>query len=413
MSHLVELTEKNPKLAGAVEKDFAIRRVEMLQRVRDLVPAIKARAEETEELCHLPEATINELHEAGLWRVVQPARVGGGGFDFGIVIELADILGLACGATAWTYANLAIHHWMLATWPEQAQDTLWGPNPNTLIATSVIFPAADARRVKDGYRLNGRWPFCSGILHCDWSIHGGMVESEDPDGTAEPRIFLLPKDKLKIFDTWHVMGLRGTGSRDVACRDLFVPDYMTLSTAEVKGGDHPGMDVNSSYQYRQPMAAMFPHPIASALLGIANGAYHDTVNDLASRASTFNKSRISAHQTTQRAVGKSGALIDSARLLLLANCSEALDIAKRGGAPKEEIRFRWRRDAAHAVDMYVEAVELLYRNIGGSAVYSCHPLQRHLRDIQTGANHIGVSFDVNGSAYGRIALGLASNNTII
>ena len=413
MSHPARPTAKNPNFKATAEKDFAERRGEMLQTARDLLPAIKVRAQETEDLCRLPEATINEFHETGLWRAVQPARVGGGGFDFGIIVELADIFGLACGSTAWTYANLAVHHWMLATWPAQAQDTIWRPNPDTLIATSVIFPAARAERVKDGYRLSGRWPFCSGILHCDWSIHGGLVESENADGSVEPRIFVLPKDKLEIFDTWHAMGLKGTGSRDVACRDLFVPEYMTIATAEVKGGDHPGMDVNPSYHYRLPMAAMFSHPIAAPLLGIANGAYHDTLKRLESRASTFNKSKVSAHLTTQRSVAKSGALIDSARLLLRSNCSEALAIAKQGGAPEEQTRFRWRRDAAHAADMCVEAVEILFRSVGGSAVYSSHPLQRHFRDIQTGANHIGVSFDVYGSAYGRLVLGFASDNPII
>ncbi|MFC1664631.1 acyl-CoA dehydrogenase [Pseudomonadota bacterium] len=393
--------------------DLAVERSEMLQRASDLVPAIKARAQETEELCHLPGATVKELHESGLWRAVQPSRVGGGGFDFGLIVELADIFGLACGSTAWTYANLAVHHWMLANWPEQAQDTIWGPDPNTLIATSVIFPAARAKRVKDGYRLTGRWPFCSGILHCDWSIHGGLVDPEHPDGNDEPRIFIVPKEELEIFDTWHAMGLRGTGSRDVACQDLFVPDYMTIAAADVKGGDHPGMGINPALQYRLPMAAMFSHPIASPLLGIANGAYHDTVKILQARASTFNKSKLSQHLTLQRAIAKSGALIDSARLLLRSNCSEALTIAESGESFAEEVRFRWRRDAAHAADMCIEAVELLYRSVGGSAVYSSHPLQRFLRDIQTGANHIGVSFDVNGSAYGRIALGLPSDNPII
>lgn len=385
-------------------------REEMLGRAQDLIPALKERAMEAEKLRRLPEVTINEFHETGLWRLVQPARVGGGELDYALTVEVAEQLARGCGSTGWVFINLATHHWMLGMWPPEAQDAVWGENPDTLIATSLIYPAGRAKPVEGGYELSGRWPFCSGILHSDWIILGGMVATDAGDAAPEPRMFLAPKSSIEVIDTWDVVGLVGTGSLDTACEDLFVPAHMTLGAHEVKGGPTPGSEVNPAALYRLPVAALFPHLIAAPLLGMAASVRDTCVGAMRARVSTYNKSKVSDHATTQLRISRAAASIDAARLLLVANCHEATRIAVAGKVPSIEDKMRWRRDAAFAATLSADGANQLCRTTGGSAIYKKNPLQRQIRDLNAGLGHIGVSEDVNGVGYGRVALGLPSDS---
>jgi 3-hydroxy-9,10-secoandrosta-1,3,5(10)-triene-9,17-dione monooxygenase len=386
----------------------AATRDEMLRRARDLVPALKERAAEAEDLRRLPDDTVRDLHETGLWRVLQPARVGGGELDYGMLVDVPVELGQGCGSTAWVFVNLASHHWMLAMWPQPAQDEVWGEQPDALIASSLIYPAGRAAPVEGGYLVSGQWPFCSGIDPSDWVMLGTMV-ARGPEA-PEPRMVVVPKASLEVTDTWFVAGLSGTGSKNVACQDVFVPAHMTLASLDVRGGPTPGAGINPSPLYTLPVAALFPHLIAAPILGMAMGVYADFVATVRSRISTYNDSKIAGHITTQLHVGEAGALIDGARLMLRSNCEEAARLAEAGTAPTIEDKMRWRRDAAFAATMSAKAADELYRTSGGAANLSTNPLQRRFRDIHAGLGHIGVSWDVNGTGFGRVALGLPPDN---
>lgn len=383
-------------------------REEMLRRARGLVPALKERAEETEALRRLPDDTVRDLNETGLWRVLQPARVGGGELDYGMLVDIPVELGQGCGSTAWVFVNFAVHHWMLAMWPQPAQDEVWGEQPDALIASSLIYPAGRAVPVEGGYLVSGQWPFCSGIDPSGWVMLGTTVARE-PE-VSEPRMVVIPKSSLEVIDTWHVAGLAGTGSKNVACQDVFVPAHMTLGALEVRGGPTPGSDINPSPLYTLPVASLFPHLIAAPITGMAMGVYAEFVGTVRSRVSTFNKSRIADHTTTHLHIGEAGVLIDCARLLLRSNCEEATRTAEAGMVPTIEDKMRWRRDAAYAATMSVQAADQLYRTSGGGANYMTNPLQRQFRDIHAGLGHIGVSWDVNGVGFGRVALGLPPDN---
>src|SRR3954449_6436895 len=135
----------------------------MLARARAMVPQLRERAAATEQLRRLPAETERELHEAGLFRIVQPKRVGGSEFDYVALVDFAEAIGLADASAAWNLANLSSHHLMLAMFDPRAQDAVWGQDPDALIASSFVFPAGRARRVDGGYVLGGHWPFSSGV----------------------------------------------------------------------------------------------------------------------------------------------------------------------------------------------------------------------------------------------------------
>src|SRR5690348_16559603 len=186
-----------------------------------LIPQLRDRAARTEELRRLPPETERDLHESGLFRIVQPKRVGGSELDYVALIDCADALGQGDASVAWTFANLASHHWMLAMFDSRAQDLVWGKDPNTLIASSFIFPAGRARKVDGGYVLRGSWPFSSGVNCSEWNMLASVVSSEDEADGIEYRIFVVNKRDYKILDTWDATGFRGTGSHDVEVNDAF------------------------------------------------------------------------------------------------------------------------------------------------------------------------------------------------
>ena len=124
----------------------------MIARAKALIPQLRDRAARTEELRRLPPETERDLHDAGLFRIVQPKRVGGSEFDYVALVDCADALGQGDASVAWNFANLASHHWMLGMFDKRAQDVVWNRDANALIASSFIFPAGRARKVDGGYR---------------------------------------------------------------------------------------------------------------------------------------------------------------------------------------------------------------------------------------------------------------------
>src|SRR2546423_1837805 len=164
---------------------------ELLQRAEALVPVLRERAGKAEELRRLPEETIEDLHRSGLFRILQPRRVGGSELPFRSIGGLGSVISRGDGSTGWVLANLAAHHWLLGMWPKQAQDEIWGESPDNLIGSALIFPRGRATPAPGGYRLTGRWPFSSGVDAASWSLIGAIVHDQEA-GTNEPRIFLLP-----------------------------------------------------------------------------------------------------------------------------------------------------------------------------------------------------------------------------
>jgi 3-hydroxy-9,10-secoandrosta-1,3,5(10)-triene-9,17-dione monooxygenase len=382
---------------------------EAMARARAMVADLRARAEETERRREIHPDTVADLHANGLWRMMQPARLGGGELDYTTLVEVGAEIARGCGSTAWVFVNLAVHHWMLAMWPPAAQDEVWGENVDALIGSSLIYPCGKVKAVAGGWRLSGRWPFSSGIGPSQWVMVGGLAPKSE-GGDAEPIMFMIRKGDLEVIDTWHVAGLAGTGSHDIACEDLFVADHMTLAARATRGGPTPGAVVNPSPHYAVPVLALFPHLVAAPLVGMAQAAFEFYVDSLKTRVSTYSAQAISAYVTTQLRVAEAGALIDGARLILRDNCDQAERIAAAGATPSIEDKARWRRDAAHSARNCVTAVDVIYDAAGGGANYLSNPLQRAFRDVHAGIAHIGLSWDINGAEFGRTAIGLPIGN---
>jgi 3-hydroxy-9,10-secoandrosta-1,3,5(10)-triene-9,17-dione monooxygenase len=375
-----------------------------------LIPRLRDRASRTEELRRLPDETERDLHDAGLFRVVQPRRVGGSEFDYVALVDCADALGQGDASVAWNFANLASHHWMLAMFDPRAQDLVWNKDANTLIASSFIFPAGRARKVDGGYVLRGSWPFSSGVDSSAWNMLASVVSSDDEADGIEYRIFLLPNSDYKIVDTWNASGLRGTGSNDVEVDDAFVAEAMTVAVSDLAGGPTPGSAVNPNALYALPVFSLFPYVLSGVALGNAQACLDDYVDVARHRVSTYNRAKLGDLQSTQIKIAEASAKIDAARLIMRATCISAMADARRGDIPDVAVKTRLRRDGAYSVNLCTDAVSLLFAASGARGLSMSGALQRQFRDAHAINAHLAFNFDAAGTNYGRVALGLPSEN---
>ena len=231
-------------------------REQILDAARGLIPVLRERAPEAERIRRIPDETIADLRRAGLWDILKPARYGGVETDYRLMIDVTVELGRGCAATSWVYINLVAHNWMLPYWPDRAAEDIWGEDPDALIGSTLVFPAGRLAPADGGYLLTGRWPYASGVDSSDWMMLGAIGQGKEDDAPG-PRIVLVRAADIEIIDTWQVSGLVGTGSKDVACEDLFLPAHMVLDMAPSREG-YPPETEGMSDAYLLPLAAADP-----------------------------------------------------------------------------------------------------------------------------------------------------------
>jgi 3-hydroxy-9,10-secoandrosta-1,3,5(10)-triene-9,17-dione monooxygenase len=370
------------------------------QKAEALLPKLRERAAKCEELRRLPDETLRDFHDAKLFRIHQPKRVGGEELEFAAVVTFGALLARACASTAWNWVNFAAHHMMLGMFPPQAQDQIWGASVDALIASSFVFPAGKARKVTDGYLLSGRWPFSSGVDPSEWNMLAGLARLDD-NLPPEQRIFMVPRAQYKVIDTWRAGGLRGTGSNDVEVSEVFVPEHMTLAVADTKGGSTPGSAVNPGILFRLPVFALFPYMLSGVALGIAEGL----IEDYKPAAGKMTGARVAEIQSTQIRLSEATAYARASRVIQLANCREA-----EQNLPDMKTKARYRLEGAYAVDWAVRAVDVMFGLYGAGGLYESGPVARAFRDAHAVKQHFSFNTDIAGTTYGRVALGLASDN---
>lgn len=378
---------------------------EVIDRARKFKPVLASRARAAEALRRIPDETIADLHASGLFRILQPKRVGGLELPYDAIVRVTAILAQGCGSTAWVTANLANHDFMLALWPREAQDEVWLGDARALIGSALMFPPGHATKVPGGYRLSGRWKFSSGIDACTWTMLGGIASADGE--LPDYRVFLLPAADYAIIDTWRAAGLRGTGSNDVEVADVFVPEHRALSVDLMKGCAAPGAAVNPGPLYRLPVFDMFPYVVAATALGIAQGAVEQFAEDTRHRVTSYSTTLLADHATTQARLGEAAAAADAAELILISSCERAMAAAETSRVPSAQEKIRLRRDGAYAARLCTRAVDLLFEAGGGELLYEDKPMQRAFRDVHAAQGHYALAWDVAASTAGKCMLGIA------
>jgi 3-hydroxy-9,10-secoandrosta-1,3,5(10)-triene-9,17-dione monooxygenase len=381
---------------------------ELWEKAEALLPVLRERAAKCEELRRIPDETLRDFHDSEILRIHQPKRVGGAELEFAAVVTYGALLARACASSAWNWVNFAAHHMMLGMFPPKAQDEIWGASPDTLIASSFVFPAAKAKKVRDGYVISGHWPFSSGVDPSEWNMLAGLAWLDD-NTPPEQRIFLLHKSQYRVIDNWFAGGLRGTGSNDVEAKEQFVPEHRTLAVADTKGGPTPGSAVNPGPLFQMPVFALFPYMLSGVAMGIAEGLIDDFIFK-GNRTGKMTGARIAEIQSTQIRLAEATAYARASRLVQLANCREAQELISSRQIPDLRTKARYRLEGAYAVDWAVRAVDVMFGLAGASGLYETGPAPRAFRDAHAVKQHFSFNTDIAGTTYGRAALGLSSDN---
>ena len=373
--------------------------------VRDLLPVLRERAQETEDARVVPAESVKALEETGFFRLLQPAGYDGLEADPVTFLSAVRLIAGACGSTGWVASVLGVHAWQLALFPPQAAEEVWGADRAARMSSSYA-PTGKARAVPGGHQLTGRWSFSSGCDHARWVLLGAIVA----DGEGNPvdfRTFLLPISDYEIDDVWDTVGLRGTGSNDILVADAFVPEHRSLSFTDVSRCKCPGHEVNKAPLYRLPYGSLFSYAITMPIIGMATGAYDAHV--------AYQRDRVRASYVGQKAaedphgqvrVARAAADLDSAWLAASHNMAELMTCARAGQKIPLPLRLRVRRDQVLGTGQAIAAVDLLFENSGGRALKTGTPIQRFWRDAHAGRVHAINDPERALSAFGRGQFGL-------
>lgn len=237
----------------ALQPDRTLAQKTRLDRANALIPVLRERALQTNRMRQIPGETIEDYWQAGLFGVLKPKRYGGQEARYDDFLDIATELGRGDGSAAWIYAVLGVHELMVALYPKEVQDEIWA-DPRALVSSSFA-PGGQPAKEKGGYRVSGRWQFCSGVDSSQWIILGGMFGMVGDPPRPDIRFMVLPISDCKIIDDWHVTGLKGTGSKSVAVESAFVPEYRIVSAEDLVAGRAPGGKVHGGNIYRAPLWA--------------------------------------------------------------------------------------------------------------------------------------------------------------
>lgn len=376
---------------------------DVVEAVRALAPAVAERAAETERLGRLPDTTVKELADAGLFRLTRPRAHGGLAADPACFYEALRELGHACGSTGWTSGVLGVNAWLVAQFAPPAQEEVWGASPGALVCSSLA-PVGKVVPAGDGFRLTGHWSFSSGCEHADWAVLGGMVPRDD--APAALWYFLLPRTDIRVDPVWSAVGLGGTGSQDLLVDDVHVPARRALALAALHAPVRPGHAANPEPLYRLPMGPVLTTSLAAPVVGMAEAAYDAFLTAARARV-RFGDARAAEDPFTQVRVGRAASDIDAARLQLARNIDDLYACAVRGEQPPTALRTRLRRDQVRATERAVYAVDLLMESSGGGALRTGDgTLQRAWRDIRTARGHVANDPERALALFGADALGL-------
>ncbi len=358
----------------------------VLDGVRDLLPSLRERADETERLRVVPDASIKELEETGFFKLLQPKRFDGFESDpIDFYTAVRDIAG-ACGSTGWVSSVVGVHPWQVALFSDEAQQAVWGEDTNTRLSSSYA-PTGKATVAEGGYQLSGKWSFSSGADHCSWVLLGGLVFNAEGQ-VVDFKTFMVPRDKYTIVDVWHMVGLAGTGSNDIVVDDVFIPEAFTLSMGETGQCRGPGQAQNTSDLYKLPFHSIFTGTITTPIIGLAMGAYAEHVEmQQKRRRAAYLGEKASLDPFAAVRIAKASSEIDAAWALLVNNIREAQSYVAKGEKIPLRTRLKVRRDQVLGSQRAIDAIDALFEASGGRALTNGTYLQRAWRDAHAGRVH--------------------------
>jgi len=389
-------------------------REEIIKAAADLIPKLRDRAEEAEDLRMMPDENVKDMKKAGIHKIFTPKRYGGFEMDWGTQVDVARELGKGCASTSWMSSVVMSHSWNLGRFPAEAQEEFWPSCPDAIIATAFA-GGGEMKETEGGYILNGLWRFASGVDHSDCAIVAGQYKNaNNKSGTGlDYRMALIMPDQYEIIDTWHAEGLKGTGSKDIKVVDTFVPEHRTVKALELGGSNPPGSELHESYIYRVEMGMYFNTLLSGPILGATHGVLLEYLEQTRSRFGSMFGERVSEQAAVQQKIGESYEELRTSDLIIDNLCNYLHEQGQAGNSILGDDRLKIRRETAMAAQLCMKSGTRLSGMMGVTAQTGRNPAQRMFRDLRTMSTHGGIHWDNATTPTGSYLLGIETGDPLI
>jgi indole-3-acetate monooxygenase len=377
---------------------------ETVETARAIARLAAEHADEGEQARKLSRPVVDALVEAGFFRLCVPRSVGGGEANVAALIAVCEELARGDAAVGWCIAVMSTAGMVAAYIPADEAHEIYGPSDS--VVGGVFAPRGRAVAEGDCYRITGRWPFSSGVDHCDWLLGGCIVERDGkPEllegGRPDVRLCLFPASEAEVIDTWSVSGLRATGSHDIGLADAIVPAKRSASVISQE-------PVAAGALYAFPVFGLLALTIAGVALGIGRAAIDDLIELAGGKTPTASTRTLAERATAQSQIAQAEAGLRAARSFLYSAVGDAWEAAVAGAAVSVEQRVALRLAATHATTASAAAVDAAYSLGGGTSIYETSPLQRRFRDVHAATQHMLVG-PATWELTGRLLLGLPTD----
>jgi alkylation response protein AidB-like acyl-CoA dehydrogenase len=357
----------------------------LLNVVQELVPQIRARAKDIEATRELPRPLFEALADAGLFHLALPRSLGCPEIDLPSYIQVIEALGQADASTAWMVNQGAIFATYASRMPHEMARRIWIDPPRSVVANTPS-PTARAVVVPGGYRVTGKQGFSTGCRHATWLASHAQVIVDGhprrlPDGQLETRYLFVPVEEAELLDTWHVRGLRGTGTHHFAMQEVFVPE-----ACSVLAGASQLVETGPLYQL--PRTLLFASGDASVALGVARAGLTAFAELAGAKSPRSMRGLLRDQPMVQADVGLAEAQLRAGRALLTETVRETWATVSSGATVTLDQRAALRIAATHTIRLAIEVIDALYNAAGATAIYEEHPLQRCFQDIHVISQHI-------------------------
>jgi alkylation response protein AidB-like acyl-CoA dehydrogenase len=372
---------------------------ELDRAVDDLVPILRRRSGEAERGRRCPPETVADYIDRKLLRVCQPAPFGGYEYGYDDLCRFVQKLARGCASQAWVYMVYADNALKLSAFSQQAQADVWSADPDAIISIAVA-AVGFGEPVEGGVLWSGSHGFSSGVDHAKWVICGGAIKGRDRDRDKDRSCFvLIPKDEVQVLDDWDAIGLAGSGSNTFVVDRVFVPEHRILDKKSYDTGVALGSESYKGPVYRLPRGGVSAASYTAAAVGAAQGFLAEYVAQTRGRKSRGNK--VADDPGIQASLAQASAEIEAAERLYMGALVETMRTLAAGEHVGREQQVHGKRNCCWAAQLAMSAVQRLFNDAGGRALYRSNDLQRYFRDTYAASAHHSLTWSSAAREYGK------------
>ena len=372
-----------------------------------VAPVLDAEAEAAETARRVSDTAIDTMTGAGLWRILTPRTYGGHELGLRAQVETLLVTSAADGAAGWVQMVINAHAWIVGSFPPAGADEVFATGPDTRIP-GTLASQGRAARSGGGWTLEGRWQFASGVDHGDWLLMGATTD--EPERSVH---VLVPKADLTVDDTWHTLGLRGTGSKDLVAESVLVPDHRVMATKVLFNGDSEHGERHATHFNRLPVIVCLSVQLAASVVGMARRLCDEFIDRNRTQTEVYLGSRRAERAGTQMRLAESAAELDAALALVRSAADRCDEVAATGVRLTTEERATLKWHVTYATELARRSGARLYAAAGAHAIYDTSRLQQRHRDLETACHHAIADVDSTAELYGRVRLGLSPGSPLV